>query len=265
MNSIEYINKIRRDYNIPSNFILKTISNYLSKDFLDIKYNKYDLLEKDVILLNKVLIDDFPIEYAINKTNFLGHEFYVDENVLIPRTETEDLVLISERIIKQKEFKNILDLATGSGVIGISLKLRNPSLNVHISDISQKALKVAIKNFQKYNLIINHYKANILEGLEHLIYKIDFFVCNPPYVERKKEFLNSSIRYEPEIALYAGEEGQDFFKEFVKFKDILINKTMIFETTEFNYEKTSRILSELGKIEIIKDSFGKNRFILVKT
>ncbi len=265
MKSIEYINKIRRDYNIPSNFIIKTISKYFTKDILDIKFNDYNLSEKDIIILNKIIIDEYPIEYVINKTTFLDYEFYIDENVLIPRPETEDLVLISEKIIQKNNYKTIFDLATGSGVIGISLKLRNPRLNVHISDISNKALEVAKKNISKYDLDLNIYQANIFQGIEKTIYNMDFIICNPPYVETKKEFLNSSIKHEPNIALFAGEDGQDFFRELLNYQKILKNKTMIFETTEFNYSKTAIILSKLGKIDIIKDSFGKNRFIKVET
>lgn len=265
MYSIEYINKIRREYKIPSNFIFKTLSKYLSKDIMDIKFNKYELSEKDINTLNKIIIDEYPLEYIIKKTSFLDYEFYIDENVLIPRPETEDLVLISEKIIKDNDYKNIFDLATGSGAIGISLKLRNPKLNVYISDISSKALEVAKKNIQNFKINIKHYQSNILEGLEKVINEIDFIVCNPPYVELKKEFINSSIKHEPNIALFAGEDGQDFFRELLKYQNILKNKTMVFETTEFNYFKTAKILSKLGKIDIIKDSFGKNRFIKVQS
>lgn len=265
MNSIEYINKIRRDLNISSNFILKMIAIYFQKDPIDIKINTFDIKQKDLENLNKIFYDNFPIEYLLNKVKFLGKEFYVDEDVLIPRSETEDLVLLADKIIKKNEYKKILDLATGSGVIAISLKLRNPNLIVYGSDISEKALKIAKKNSKKHDAEIKFLKSDIFKNLEDIIEDLDFIVSNPPYVEEEKIFLDSSIKYEPKEALFAGKDGQNFFRNLVKYEKLIKNKTLLFETTEFNYLKTMEILSNLGKTEIFKDSFGVKRFIKLVT
>jgi len=263
MNNKEFINKIRRDYNIPSNFILKILAKYFQKDISDIYFNTYELSKKDIELLNKVIFEDYPIEYTIKKAKFLGNEFYVDENVLIPRTETEDIVLLAEKIIKKNNFKNILDLATGSGVIAISLKKRNNNLNIIGSDISVKALDIAKKNSKIHNTKIEFYQSDILKNIKNKIKNVDFIISNPPYVEEKEEYLNSSIKYEPKNALFAGKDGQNFFRELINYKKLLKNKTLLFETTEFNYDKTLNILSELGETQTYIDSFGKRRFILV--
>jgi release factor glutamine methyltransferase len=265
MNSVEYIDKIRRDLTISSNFILKIISNYFQKDPIDIKINNFDITQKDIKILNKVFYEDFPIEYVVNRVEFLGKEFYVDENVLIPRPETEDLVLLAEKIIKENNYKRILDLATGSGVIAISLELRNPDLIIYASDISEKALKIAKKNSEKHDVKIHFSKSDIFNNLENMVRDLDFIVSNPPYVEEEKRYLDSTIKYEPKEALFAGKDGQNFFRKLVKNEKIIKNKTLLFETTEFNYIKTVNILSGIGKTEIIEDSFGIKRFVKLTT
>jgi release factor glutamine methyltransferase len=201
----------------------------------------------------------------VNKVKFLGKEFYIDEDVLIPRPETEDLVLLAEKIIKENNYKRILDLATGSGVIAISLKLRNSDLIIYASDISEKALNIAKKNSEKHDVEINFSKSDIFKNLENIVRDLDFIVSNPPYVEEEKRFLNSSIKYEPKEALFAGKDGQNFFRNLVKYEKIIKNKTLLFETTEFNYMKTAKILSEIGKTETFEDSFGVKRFVKLKT
>lgn len=265
MTSIEYIDKIRRDLSISSNFVLKILSNYFQKDPIDIKINNFEIKKEDMENLNKVFYDEFPIEYLLNRVEFLGKEYYVDENVLIPRPETEDLVLLAEKIIEENNYKRILDLATGSGVIAISLKLRNPDLIVNASDISEKALKIAKKNSKRHDVEINFSKSDIFKNLEYMIRDLDFIVSNPPYVEEEKRYLNSSIKYEPKEALFAGKDGQNFFRNLLKYEKIIKNKTLLFETTEFNYLKTAIILSELGETEIFEDSFGAKRFVKLKT
>jgi release factor glutamine methyltransferase len=265
MNSIEYMNKIRRDLNISSNFILKTLSIYFGRDIIDIKINSFDISEKDLINLNKIFLEDYPIEYIKNTALFLDKEYYVDKNVLIPRVETEDLVILAEKIINENNFNTILDLATGSGVIAISLKMRNPDLIVYASDISEKALDVAKKNALKHNVEIDFLRSDIFEEMQGKIKNFDFIVSNPPYVEELNTYINSSIKHEPREALFSGKDGQDFFRKLIKYKDIIKNKTLLFETTEFNYIKTKNILYSLGKTEVFKDSFGKYRFILVNT
>jgi release factor glutamine methyltransferase len=184
---------------------------------------------------------------------------------LIPRVETEDLVILAEKIINENNFGTLLDLATGSGVIAISLKIKNPNLIVYASDISEKALGVAQKNALKHNVEIDFLKSDIFEDMQDKMEIFDFIVSNPPYVEEMSPYINSSIKHEPKKALFSGKDGQDFFRKLIQYRSILKNKTLLFETTEFNYRKTKNILSNLGKTEIFKDSFGKYRFILVNT
>jgi release factor glutamine methyltransferase len=98
-----------------------------------------------------------------------------------------------------------------------------------------------------------------------MVRDLDFIVSNPPYVEEEKRYLDSTIKYEPKEALFAGKDGQNFFRKLVKNEKIIKNKTLLFETTEFNYIKTVNILSGIGKTEIIEDSFGIKRFVKLTT
>ena len=130
----------------------------------------------------KMIMDDYPIDYIINKKNFYGNDFYVDENVLIPRPETEELVewLVNDHlnIVNQKR---VIDLCTGSGCIGISIDINNSYLDVTISDISTEALKVCEinKNNLKSNVKIIKLDLNSISEVNR---KYDIIISNPPYL-----------------------------------------------------------------------------------
>ncbi|KAF2955098.1 HemK/PrmC family methyltransferase [Marinitoga sp. 38H-ov] len=259
----KYINILnKKGIGNPLYFVAKLISEItaipISKILIDDNFIIDNKLDKK---LRKIIIDDYPLEYITNKVTFYDYEFYVDNNVLIPRVETEDLINIAKEIIQKYNYKYIMDIGTGSGVIAIILKKIFPNIIVYSTDISKDALKVAVKNAKIHNVEINFIHSNIFENVpENIIEKIQFIVSNPPYVESEYYYNNPSLKHEPKIALEAGSDGQDFFRELVKYKKIL-KKHMLFETTEFNIDKTAKILSEYGKIKIYNDSFGVKRFV----
>jgi len=180
----------------------------------------------NIDLFNKVLdrrLSKEPISKIINKKNFWKDEFYVNEFVLDPRPETEGIVEESIKLIKNKNSNiKILDIGTGSGALAISLAREFINANIMAIDISKEAIKVA-------NLNINNKKLNNQiqlrkTTLDNINEKFDLIVSNPPYLT-KKELKNTSYEiknYEPLIALDGGEDGLNFYRDFSK----KINKIM---------------------------------------
>jgi release factor glutamine methyltransferase len=260
-NHIDIINK--KGIKNPLYFLAKIISEInnipISKIIID---DNYELDHSTLDKLKKIILEDYPLEYITNKVIFYGYEFYVDNNVLIPRIETEDLINIAKDIIIKNNYKYIIDIGTGSGVISIVLKKLFPDAVIYSIDISKEALKVAEKNAKKHNVDIIFIHSNIFENVpKDVIDKVEFIVSNPPYVESDFYINSTSLKYEPKIALEAGIDGQNFFRDLMKYKNILLKKHMLFETTEFNIDKTVEILSNFGKTIIHNDSFGVRRFV----
>lgn len=208
-----------------------------------------------------------PIQYITNTQEFMGLNFYVDENVLIPRPDTE--VIVEEVINYCNNEKNgkakILDLCTGSGIIAISLAKYLPNCEIIATDISNKALEVAKKN-QLNNKVSNI--RWIHSNLFSKIYeKFDIIVSNPPYI--KKDVINEleeEVKKEPIIALDGGEDGLKFYKEILENAKNYLNKNgAIF--LEIGYDQKKEVIDIVKKyygnvkIECKKDLQNKDRMI----
>ena len=180
---------------------------------------KEEYRSKFVDCINQI-VSGKPLQYITNKQEFMGLNFFVDENVLIPQPDTE--VLVEETIKKcisvaelgteQSPIK-ILDLCTGSGAIAISLNyvLAQKNINAEImaSDISTKALDIAKKNNESNNTSVKFAESNLFENIQKNDF--DIIVSNPPYIKRKIiETLPCQVQAEPHIALDGGEDGLDF-------------------------------------------------------
>ena len=165
--------------------------------------------------LNSVIkqkIEGLPLEYIFNHAVFLGHKFYVDERVLIPRPETEELILKTQKKLP-KPPKNILDLCTGSGCIGISLALNYPSAKVVCSDISSLALQVAKQNAKNYKAKIKFIESNLFEKIEGTF---DLIISNPPYIKESDiKTLAPEVKKEPRLAQIGGREGTEIIEKIV--------------------------------------------------
>ncbi|MCL1924180.1 MAG: peptide chain release factor N(5)-glutamine methyltransferase, partial [Defluviitaleaceae bacterium] len=203
-----------------------------------------------------------PIEYIINKTNFMGLDFYVDENVLIPRPETELLV---EEVLKYatKDMK-ILDLCTGSGCILISLAkhLKVPVTGI---DISYKALKIVEKNAK-----LNDVEVIIRRGdmLNRLRLKYDIIVSNPPYIKTSDiSTLDESVKnYEPHLALDGGNSGMYFYEQIRNtFEKKLLPNGMLFLEIGHDQGEAIRTLFKDFDTTIKKDYAGHDRIAIIKT
>ena len=172
--------------------------------------------------LCKKYANGYPLQYILKSWQFMDCEFYVDENVLIPRADTETLV---EYVLTLNVKTDILDMCTGSGCIGVSLAKALPNSNITLCDISDSALDIATKNAKQNNVDVKIQKADLLNGYGQYFKKssFDVIVSNPPYIKSvDMQTLDKYVKHEPTLALDGGEDGTDFYKALiVLWKDAL--------------------------------------------
>lgn len=206
-----------------------------------------------------------PVQYIVGSVNFYGYDLDVNKNVLIPRFETEELVDNTIKFIKSKFDKvDILDIGTGSGAIAISLKKETNS-NVTATDISTDALEVAKLNAKKNNCVINFVNTNIYDGIKD---KFDVVISNPPYIREDEEIEDIVRNNEPNIALYAKDNGLYFYENILKrINTILKEKYLIaFEIGEKQFNDIKLIKEKYlpqANIELKKDMQGRDRMVFI--
>jgi len=199
-----------------------------------------------------------PIQYVFRRAPFMGYEFYVDERVLIPRMDTENLCEAAYEFVKLKRGATVLDLCAGSGAIGLSLKKMCPHLHVTLSDISADAGAV-----QKIN-------AEGLENVEILTgdmfstvagRRFDLIVCNPPYIpSRDIPGLQAEVQREPMLALDGGDDGLDFYRQLAEnFRDFLTPGGRIY--MEIGFDQADDVCRLFGGGNVIKDLNGLDRVV----
>lgn len=160
----------------------------------------------------------YPLQYILGYTHFMDYTFFVNENVLIPRNDTEVLVELADKIVKEadmpKEQYSVLDMCCGSGCIGISLKLYNKDIALTLCDISTGALEVTQKNLDKYNIEAEVTESNLFDSIDGTYSMI---ISNPPYIEQDViESLMPEVKdYEPRLALDGGEDGLVFYRSII--------------------------------------------------
>ena len=154
-----------------------------------------------------------PIAYLTGCKEFYGRDFEVDKNVLIPRPETETIIEAIKKLLND-DTKNVLDIGTGSGCIGITLKLERPRINVTMSEISKEALKAADINVRKFGVEVELVYSDLLKNIpKNTVY--DIIVANLPYVDKVWE-TPPDLQYEPKMALYADDGGIDIIKKCIQ-------------------------------------------------
>lgn len=204
-----------------------------------------------------------PFQYIINKQNFCGLDFYVDENVLIPRFDTEVLV---EKVLKDNKDSSlsILDLCTGSGAIAISLKSLGKYKLVKALDISDKALQIATKNAKLNGVELEFIKSDMLSEVDE---KFDIIVSNPPYIPSGDiDNLSKEVKeYEPRLALDGKEDGLFFYRIIAKeAKKYLKEDGKIYLEIGYNQAEDIRdLFKEYQSIEVYKDLAGKDRVVKI--
>ena len=211
-----------------------------------------------------------PIQYILGKAHFCDLEFGVDENVLIPRPETEELVYWILNEVQQRtrqEGLRILDIGTGSGCIAISLAKNLPNAKVYALDISKKALQIAQQNAVDNKVDIVFLEADIL-SMEGFKDKFDVIVSNPPYVREleKKEMKNNVLEHEPGLALFVSDgDPLIFYKKITLFalNHLKTSGMLFFEINQYLGEEMKQLLEagNFSEIELRKDMYGNDRML----
>ena len=209
-----------------------------------------------------------PIQYIIGNVNFYGNILEVNDDVLIPRFETEQLVentinKINELFPNQKI--DLIDLGTGSGAIGLSIKKKLNQVNVTLLDISEKAMDVAKRNAKNLNLDV---KFIINDMLENLSNQYDVIISNPPYIKNDEEIEDIVKNNEPHLALYGGVDGLDYYRKILNHvKENIKSKYLIgFEIGATQKDDIFNLVSNTltnYKIECIKDYQNRDRMIFI--
>ena len=232
MNIIEFRDFYRSELektNKESDYIFKILLKELCNiDPLKIALDPNFIIkpENEMLLRSslKNILRNYPLDYIINKKSFFGYDFYVDENVLIPRPETEELVQWVIDDNNKNERKKLIDLGAGSGCIGISIS-KTISLDVTLADISKEALRVCNinKDILESNVKIIEYDMNTKFTNDEFF---DIIISNPPYLDySKKDEIDENVNFEPHIALFAPEDNPlHFYKQILFFANKNLNK-----------------------------------------
>ena len=206
-----------------------------------------------------------PVQYIVGNVNFYGYDFKVNKDVLIPRFETEELVNRTIKYIKKYiSTPKIVDVGTGSGCIAITLS-KELNMRVDATDISPKALEIAKINNKDNNSNVTFYEGNMLEPLKK-IYNV--IISNPPYISRNEEIEDIVKKNEPEIALYADNDGLYYYEQILKnAKNYLEEKSIIaFEIGYLQGKQIESIAKQYfpeSEILIEQDLSNKDRFIFI--
>ena len=208
-----------------------------------------------------------PLQYILGVAHFMDLVLKVNEHVLIPRPETEELVqwVISESKDQKRKLR-ILDIGTGSGCIAIALAKALPSAAVYAMDVSEEALDVASKNARSNKVKIEFVQDDVLHSAYDM--QFDIIVSNPPYVREleRSEIRNNVKQYEPGLALFVSDqEPLVFYQAIAKFskKNLQVGGYLFFEINEYLAKETQQVLvdNQLKKVELRKDIFGNFRFL----
>ena len=271
-NDLLYRYKKEMDLNTLRAFLFElcndeNVNLYLEKDN-EARKSIVDKYESGV----KRLIEGEPLNYVLGYSYFYGYRLKVDEAVLIPRFETEELVgrVLSgyDEYFKDQKI-DLADVGTGSGAIAIALKKEEDNLNVYASDISKEALEVAILNAQNNQADIRFFEGSMLKPLIENNIKLDILVSNPPYI-RNDEVVEHSVRdYEPNVALFGGDDGLKFYRMiFDDAHKVLKERSMMFFEMGYDQKENLTALAReffpSADINVYKDINNKDRMLVIK-
>lgn len=182
--------------------------------------------------LNRYLDNKEPLQYILGYTYFYKRKFFVNKNVLIPRFETEELLYNALKIINQYNYKDIIDVGSGSGNIAITLKKEKEDLNVIGVDISSEALIMSKQNASLLDADVKFYHSDLLSYLLENNLKVDMIISNPPYIDINDDEVDEIVKNnEPHLALYAKDNGLYNYKKIIDDSLKVLNKngSLIFE------------------------------------
>jgi release factor glutamine methyltransferase len=268
---------IQEDAEIESFFFILTEFLHNLKRIDVSLHPDFEVSESDFEKWNTIISElktEKPIQYITGEAWFYGLRFEVNENTLIPRPETEELVeWIVDGLKLKGKGQRVLDIGTGSGCIPIALKKEIPSAQVSAIDISEKALEMARKNALNNQVEVNFIQQDILQSSNLQISKssnllFDVIVSNPPYVRNleKHEIKKNVLDYEPHLALFVDDlDALLFYRKIAQLalKSLTPNGKLFFEINQYLAKETFELVEQLGfkNIELRKDFIGNDRMI----
>ena len=248
-------------------FVYRSLKNLSFTDFVFALQQEVTEEEKQFVEeIYKKLAAHIPAQYIIGHAEFFGMQLKVDERVLIPRPETEELV---DLILTENPKKNlkVLDIGTGSGAIALALAKNRPDWSVTAADISQDALDLSLENANVQNLNLSFIKSDCFSEISS---KYDIIVSNPPYISRADEVevgLNV-LHSEPHLALFADEDGLAIYRRIAEdSKDYLNDGGKIY--LEIGYKQGQSVPDFFRKnfpekrVRTLKDQFGQDRMVVI--
>lgn len=255
----DILEKNNNDLIIALTYLLNTNKNLL---FLNKEEALDEKIENELKIINDKINEGYPLQYAIGKWNFYGLDLLVDNRALIPRYETE--ILVDLIINDNSNNKKILDIGTGSGAISLALSKNLKDSKIIGVDISKKAIDLANEN--KIKLNINNVEFKESDIFSNIDEKFDIIVSNPPYINKEDfEKLDNKLYYEPQNALYGGEDGLYFYKKIIKNAKKFLNKNgkIYLEIGYDQKNSISNLLEEYGykQIKSYKDFNDFDRII----
>lgn len=255
----DILEKNNNDLIIALTYLLNTKKNLL---FLDQEKVLDKNIEEEILKIQDKINKGYPLQYAIGKWNFYGLDLLVDKRALIPRYETE--ILVDLIINDNSNNKKILDIGTGSGAISLALSKNLKDSKIIGVDISKNAIDLANEN--KIKLNINNVEFKESDIFSNIDEKFDIIVSNPPYINKEDfEKLDKKLYYEPQNALYGGEDGLYFYKKIIKNAKNFLNKNgkIYLEIGYDQKDSISDLLEEYGykQIKSYKDFNDFDRII----
>ncbi|MCI2948835.1 peptide chain release factor N(5)-glutamine methyltransferase [Staphylococcus caledonicus] len=239
-------------------------------DYLIHMYDEMTKAEeaKFSLALERMLTGE-PIQYIVGFQSFYGYRFQVNQHCLIPRPETEEVML--HFLENCKDQATIADIGTGSGAIALTLKKLNPSLNVIATDLVQETLDLAIDNAYDLNVDVDFLKGDALKPLIKRNIKLDGLISNPPYInfDDKDDMVDTVVKYEPHVALFAKNKGYAIYEAILDDLPKVLNDNA-YVTFEIGYNQGERlkeiILNKYPNItvNVIKDINGIDRIVSFK-
>lgn len=265
-----YSNLKKQNKYLTTTVIIDTFLYYTKMDLTHFSLSLDNEMEDENIIkaLEKIETGE-PVQYVLGEASFLSRKFKVNSNVLIPRQETEqlvmDLVSMIMNVIGTNEV-SILDIGTGSGCIAISLKLMLGNANVFASDISKKALEIAKENDTKFNSNVTFYESDIFQNIPEN--KFDVIISNPPYIDDEKTIDEQVLRFEPHLALMASPSTYFYEEIFKNCRDYLNSDRFIlgFEIGENMEESLTKLVIKYFPdtfYKFSKDIYERTRFLYI--
>lgn len=241
-----------------------------SLSFEELFINENDTYD-DILFVNYVnrYLEGEPLYYILKSAPFYGYEYYVDNRVLIPRNETEELVYLVNDYIKNNHVDKIFEVGSGSGCISITLDLLNKNkIEIISGDISSSALEVANMNKEKLKSNVIFVQSDCLDYLLNNHIKVDVIVSNPPYIDKNNFVENSVLKYEPHLALFASDKGLFFYKKIISSLDKVLNRkgACFFEISPEQKDDLSNFIEKQNlnyKYQFHKDINGFVRFLSI--